>query len=216
VAIDPEVSNYQTLLAWSLVGQHRFAEAEEGMRRALELEPGHVYALPNLGHLLLARGAASDAVPIYREVYSRGKLGRATGSDADRGLNLALALNAAGRAIEAEQVLAEALTMVRRAAGSEGPDPLLLARLEAARGHRAESERFLLGALAGDTCDPTDLMNVAQTYALLGQKGKAIEYLRRAFDARYEDPYFPLINPPFHSLLDDPDFRALFPDGDPA
>ncbi len=186
------------------------------MRRVLELEPGHVYALPNLGHLLLARGAASDAVPIYREVHRLGKLGRATGSEADRGLNLALALNAAGMAIEAEQVLTEALTMVRRAAGSEEPDPLLLAGLEAARGHREVSERLLLEALAGDPSDPNDLMNVAQTYALLGQKGKAIEYLRRALDARYGDPYLPLINPPFHSLLDDPDFRALFPDGDPA
>ena len=162
----------------------------------------------------MARGAASDAVPIYREVYSLGKLGRATGSDADRGLNLALALNAAGMAIEAEQVLAKVLTMVRRAAGSEGPDPLLLARLEAARGNnREETERFLLETLAGDTNDPNDLMSVAQTYALLGQKEKAIEYLRRALDARYEDPYFPLIMPSFHSLFDDPDFRALFPDG---
>ena len=56
-------------LAWSLVSERRFGEAEEATRKVLEVDPFHNYALPNLAHLLYRRGAFEDAVDVYRELY---------------------------------------------------------------------------------------------------------------------------------------------------
>jgi tetratricopeptide (TPR) repeat protein len=56
VALQPDYANAAHTLAWSLVMQRRFGEAEEGMRATLRLDPENPYALPNLAHLLLRRG----------------------------------------------------------------------------------------------------------------------------------------------------------------
>jgi hypothetical protein len=57
------------------------------------------------------------------------------------------------------------------------------------------------------------LFYTAETHAILGNRREALSYLRQSVDRgwvalyffdQHERPYFP-----FHSLIDDPEFRAL-------
>ena len=42
------------------------------MRATLKLDPENPYALPNLAHLLLRRGAVTDALTVYRRLGKAG------------------------------------------------------------------------------------------------------------------------------------------------
>ncbi len=47
------------------------AEAEQGFRRALEIDPRHAQAAANLGALLAASGRESEAIPLLVQVHTR-------------------------------------------------------------------------------------------------------------------------------------------------
>jgi pyridoxal phosphate enzyme (YggS family) len=62
------------VLAWSLVMQRRFAEAEEAMRATLQIDPSHVWAGPNLAHLQLRRGAVEEAIASGQRVFGENRV----------------------------------------------------------------------------------------------------------------------------------------------
>jgi len=213
VNLGPEIANYQHSLAWSLVAQGRFEESLPIFRKVLDLEPEHYYGLPNMAHVLLAVGAADEAVLKYKELRELVSQGRRRGSYAKECFNLALALLEAGEQQEAKRVAAEgqeALLKILEKTSPNAQNLLILAQLEWARGRMDETQRNLNEALKMGIKDPYTTMDLAELYAVLGEGMLAIKCIKNSLESGYGDPFFPLVFPAFQSIRNDPEFRALF------
>jgi eukaryotic-like serine/threonine-protein kinase len=201
-------------LAWSLIAERRFAEAEEGMRATLKIDPSHANALPNLGHLQFRRGAWTEAIATYREVLKQVKEGRIRTGTEHLELSLGLALAAAGEADEARQTLVEAADRLGARSGKKAlppEDEAMIATMLAGAGRkdaaRAMAERA--GAHAEGTIDVN--YELARAWAVIGDRERAVRYLRGAFAAGYDDPYLIVVDPALAALKDDPAIETLAP-----
>jgi tetratricopeptide (TPR) repeat protein len=212
VALSPDLAFTHNSLGYSLAAQGRFEEAEKELRRATEIDPNDAYALPNLGHVLLAMGRAAEAIPVYLRVYELAKQGRSSGTPAKDGFAVVLALRESGNAAEAAKIAAECRDLVLK--GSEGRSStdklIILGLLAAAAGDTAEASGNLKKALAGTENDPYQLMNIAELQAVLEQKREAIATIKKSLAAGYFDYFFPVILPGFQSIRDHPEFKAIF------
>ena len=217
-AMAPELATPHSLLGFSLAVQEKFPEAEKEMKRAVELEPGHPYALPNLAHTLLAAGKAAEAVPYYRKVAELGPKGGMGGDAEVNAFDLAVALAAAGNKDESAKTAADAEASVLKDHGPGKPDAgdyiCLLGKLCALRGKTGEARAYLNKALAAKADDPASLVDLAGLYASLGQVKLAAAALGRALEKGLADPLFPIILPEFLPIRKSPEFRALFKLGD--
>ena len=213
-ATAPELANPHALLGFCLAVQEKFPEAEKEMRRAIELNPVHPYALPNLAHMLLASGRAADAVPYYRKVAELGPKGGMGGDPEVNAFNLAVALAESGNKDEAAKLAAEAEASALRDHGPGKPDAgnyiCLLGKLCVLRGKTSEARAYLNKALAAKADDPDSLADLAGLYAFLGEPKPAIAALGRAIEKGLSDPMFPVILPDFVPIRKSPEFRALF------
>jgi TolB-like protein len=86
--------------AWSNLGLHliagrQFPAAHEALRRALEIQPGHTYALNDLATLQLLEGDAAQALATFRQV----------GVEGLRLSGVAIAEHSLGHAKESQQAL---------------------------------------------------------------------------------------------------------------
>ena len=212
VALDPDVAHVRHVLAWSLVMERRFVEAEEEMKATLRIDPSHPWARPNLAHLQLRRGAVEDAIAGYR---SLARLDRGANQDHDA-LCLALALRAAGRPAEAEpvaQAAAEAMKARGRNGRLDSGDEALLAALLAVAGRPAEARAHL--ARAERTRDPAglDALWLARAYAALGEADRATALVERTLAAGSGDPYFVLIDPSLAAIRGRPEIDRRIPVG---
>lgn len=197
-------------LAWSLVSQRRFEEAEAAMRAVLEVDPSNDYALPNLVHILYRRGAFAEAVAIYREIYQRSHASDEIETDNFDSLCLGLALQGMGRDGEAREVLE------REIAGNQarletGELPIRQGSLLAAVGRPREAMEFVRELEAASSTTPQRIWAMAETLALLGEREAAVDALERAVAAGYDDRYFVLLDPPLASLADHPGVDRLAP-----
>jgi eukaryotic-like serine/threonine-protein kinase len=217
--LQPDYANAAHTLAWSFVMQRRFTEAEEGMRATLKLDAENPYALPNLAHLLLRRGAAAEAVAVYRRLDQVGAEARQRMSPDHDALCLGLALRAAGQEAEAVAVMQAAAKAMRARAGRKPMDPVdetTLAALLAGAGRTAEARARLAqvekpGEPKGETA-----AWLARAYATLGQTDRAAALYERAVVTGYDDPYYVLIDPSLASIRDRPEIDRLIPAGAPA
>jgi Flp pilus assembly protein TadD len=213
-AMAPELANPHSLLGFSLAVQEKFPEAERELRRALELEPGHPYALPNLAHMLLVAGRAAEAVPYYQKVAELGREGGMGGDPEVNAFDLAMALAEAGNRDEAAKIAAAAQASVLKDHGPGKPDAgdyiCLLGKLCVLSGKTNEARAYLNKALAAKADDPNSLVDLAGLYACLGQVRPAVDALERALEKGLPDPRFPIILPDFLTIRKDPEFRALF------
>jgi tetratricopeptide (TPR) repeat protein len=200
--------------AWSLVMQRRFAEAEAAVRAVLKLDPDHAYARPNLGDLLLRRGAAAEAADVLRSVLDEARAGTLRTGVEHAALSLALALRAQGREDEARRVLAEAVAAARAAQRREPPTAAkqaLLAALLAAAGRQGEARRLADRAAADPRLSADDRYCLAQAYAQAGDEERALAAWERAVSDGFGDPYFVLVDPALASIRDDPAVDRLVP-----
>jgi Flp pilus assembly protein TadD len=213
-AMAPEVAGSRSLLGFTLAVQEKFAEAEREMRKAIELEPSHAYALPNLAHMLLASGKAAEAVPIYRKVIELGRGGGMGGDPEVNAFDLAVALQETGNREEAARIADEARTAVLKEHGPGKPDAAgyypILGKLCVIAGRTAEARSYLTRALAVGDYDAGGLADVASLHAQLGEAGPSIDLLKKALAKGLPDPFFPVILPDFLPIRKDPAFRALF------
>jgi tetratricopeptide (TPR) repeat protein/tRNA A-37 threonylcarbamoyl transferase component Bud32 len=214
VALDPEVANYHSMLGWALAVQLRFDEAREVLQRALELEPDHPYAVPNMGYTMMAAGNPSGAV-----LYLRRNLARIRDSGdrpGERGavVDLAVALRAAGDPDGARAVAVAAVESFLESRGGEAPTPndhTYLAQLHAVAGQTVEAEEQLQLARSAELTHGDDRIDLARCCALLDRRECAVEETRRAVEMGVSDPFLPMLLPAMHDLLGDPEFMALFP-----
>ncbi len=203
----PDAADALHMLAWSYVGQRRWDEAEAGMRRVLEVDSRHRYALPNLAHLLMLQGRAAEAVPFYRLVLEGGEPPPTPGGVTWNTLALALALRAGGDTAEAEELLAGRIEAVQEA-GTASEDGFDLAVLQAALGRTEQAEAWVAEADEG-TVPPALLSEMAEVLALIGRTDEALNMLERAAAAGYNDIFFWSIMPALAGLQDEPRFLAL-------
>ena len=213
-AMASDLANSHSLLGFCLAVQEKFPEAEKELKRAIELEPAHPYALPNLAHMLLASGKAAEAVPYYRKVAELGRNGGMNGDPEINAYDLAVALGASGSREEAGRVAADAEASVLKEHGPGKPDAgdfiCLLGKLCAVAGRKDQGLAYLNRALAAKSDDPGSLADLAGLYAGLGQVKPAVAALKAALDKGLSDPLFPVILPDYLPIRKDPGFRALF------
>ena len=213
-AMAPDLANPHALLGFCLAVQEKFPEAETELRRALELEPAHAYALPNLAHTLLAAGQAAEAVPYYRKVNALGPAGGMGGDPEVNAFDLAAALAASGNRDEARSVAAAAEASALKSHGPGAADAgnfiCLLGKLCVIEGKTSEALAYLDRALAAKGDSAKNLVDLAGLYAWLGQAKPAVAALKKALDRGYPDPGFPVILPDFLPIRKNPEFRALF------
>ena len=194
------------LLAWSLVAQRRYEEAEAEMRVALELDSRHSRALHNRAHLLLLLARSAEAVSLYRELHAEAE--RTERENASwLSLCLALALRANGDDAGARSLLKAELEKNRR---GEQPQAGLLekAALLAASGAVDEAQRLIAGVDLS-RLPAARLPQVAEVHALSGRLDDAIDVLERAVEGHYHDIYYWNIMPTLAPLRGLPRFDAL-------
>jgi len=212
VALDSDVAHARHALAWSLVMQRRFAEAEEAMRATLQIDPTHTWARPNLAHLQLRRGAVEEAIAGYR---SLGRLDRGDARASDA-LCLGLALLSAGHRREAEsvsRVAADGMKARGRSTRLGSSDEALLAALLAVAGRPAEARAHVARAERDGEPTAGNAAWLARAYAVLGEPERAVLLYERAVTTGGDDPYFVLIDPVLAAIRDRPEIDRLLPTG---
>jgi tetratricopeptide (TPR) repeat protein len=194
--------------------QRRFAEAEDAMRATLKLDAENAFALPNLAHLLLRRGATQEAVGVYRRVGRVGTEAR-PGFDPDHdALCLGLALRAAGEETEAVSVMQAAAGAMRARAGSKtmtALEEVSLAALLAGAGRSAEARARLARVEGSGEPKGETAAWLARAYATLGEAERAAILYEQAVRTGYDDPYYVLIDPSLAAIRDRPEIDRLVP-----
>jgi Flp pilus assembly protein TadD len=209
----PELPGFRTMLGWTLTIQGRLTEAGVEYRQALAVAPDHEYALPNLAFVLYGLGRFEEAEPLFARVLELVDAGTLPGDRQSAVCDLALAKVAVGRAGEADALVLEESKRMRsgsRGAALTSADYTGLAQLAAAVGRADEARRWLSQAEAFGIDGPEEFAGVAAVHAMLGERDAALRELERALAGSMRDPYFPLVLPAFHDLLEDPEFLALF------
>jgi tetratricopeptide (TPR) repeat protein/predicted Ser/Thr protein kinase len=204
--LQPDNAWIRHIVAWTDVALRRYERAEEGTREVLSSVPLHPFAMPNLGHLLLRRGAAAEAADVYRDLLEKARSRALNVSTSDAAVFLGIALTDAGRGAEAREVYESEIARLNRPPGS-APDLVAdarLAMLNAAAGHRRRAESLAASVVARQPANPWILYTAARTRALLGDEDGAADLLRKARAARYDQPYFVLVDPAFRTMQDHP------------
>jgi len=213
VDLAPALGNSHSFLGYSLACQGKYGEAEKELRKTLEIEPDHPYALPNLGHVLYASGKASEAVPLFRRVVELDKKRKIGDTLVWDTIALALAQRDAGQAAEVQKTMGDIRAeLVKKAGGAQAGanEWINLGALEAAAGQFGKAAICLQKIQAAGPKDANELMNMAELYALVGRPGPAIANLKKSLEAGFSDHFFPVILPAFQSIRKNPEFRAIY------
>jgi tetratricopeptide (TPR) repeat protein len=216
VALQPDYAGTAHALAWSFVMQRRFPEAEEGMRATLKLDPENAYALANLAHLLLRRGATAEAIVLYRRLLLVSPEARKSMDPDDDALCLGLALRANGQDAEARSVMQKGVDAMRARAGHKPMtviEEAKLAALLAGAGKKAESQSILARAEQAGQATGDAAAWLARAHATLGDADRASALFVRAVETGYRDPYYVLIDPSLAPIRDRPAIDRLVPPG---
>ena len=218
IALDPENANYHSLQGWAQAVQLRFDDAQASLERAVEIDPDHAFAVPNLGYTLMAAGNPERATFYLRQNLVRIRESDQGGSIRGAVIDLVVALSAAGETEQASELVDEAvIDLEERMAGREWSvvDHAYLAQLYAAAGRTEGAERQFELAKSLEVDDAASRFELARCCAVLGHRVCAIENTRLALEMGFNDPYLPLLIPSMNRLIGDPEFLALFPNRGP-
>ena len=197
VALDPLLSETQSAMASIRAREYAWQEAQQGFRRAIELNPNNALARLELGAtVLVVQGRFEEGLAEVRRAVALDPLSPYANTEAGAALLLAgrygeaieqlekastldpsrnRPYNLMARALYMQGKSAEALTVFHDLIKRGGrPGWQLCAEVRAARQDRALAlleERLSTGAPARD---------LAQTYACLGDAERALEYLEKA------------------------------------
>ena len=216
VRIQPESPWAYHSLGWALVAQRRFDEAENLMRRVLELDSNHRFARANLSHLLFRQGAYEEAARMYRSAWELSHPEDSNETGLFDTLCLALALQRLGRWDEARMIVEDEIETVQRLENERSltrGELAYRAGLLATIGRGREAAAVLADLDARDDLDVETLLSMARGYTLAGDPDRAERLLERAVEAGYNDPYYILIDPTFAGLQNRPALEELAPAG---
>ncbi len=181
LSLQPELDWSHHMLAWTMVSQRRFDEAEKGMRKAREINENNPYARSNLAHLLHRRGAYDEAIELFQEISERSHSSDNVTTDIYDSLCLGLALQGAGRRDEARTVLENELADLEARAALDSTDgnPGRKACILAALGRSREAQDLALEVEQTENKSPQMLMILAEIYALIGDPDRSVATIGR-------------------------------------
>jgi serine/threonine-protein kinase len=228
VAIAPELAEAHAALGWiRFFVDWKFAEGLSELKRAKELSPANPTANDLLARTIAYLGRVDEAERQARyaveldplSVTAQGNLGRV--------------LFFAGKMDEADAATRKAVELQPSAAGNhryqvltavargDGETALREAKLEPDEGYRrfelAVAQYVVGDRQAADTA-LTDLIDngrdqlayqIAEVYAVRGEKDKAFEWLQISFDNHDTGTLALLVDPLLRSLRDDPRYKNL-------
>jgi tetratricopeptide (TPR) repeat protein len=184
----------------------KFEEAAASARKAIELDPDDFIAHWTLGRIHFANGEFEDAYEVYRRVVKLKPEFLNAYSD------LRMTCQRLNRQDDADLARGELLERMPTYL-LQNPDDarqrMLYATALAEVGRKDEAVRECAMAIETSPGDPVMLYNVVCVYSRLGETQRAIETLRQAISAGYEN--FPWLHndPDLDSLRGHPEFKAL-------
>jgi TolB-like protein len=228
VAIAPALAEAHAALGWlRFFAEWKFAEGLSELKRAQELSPANPTTNDLLARVIVYVGQLDEAEKQARHAVELDPL---SGSAQ---FNLARVLWCEGKLDEADAVARKTAELTPAAASShrwqvliaikrgDGETALREARLEAddnyrrfelALAHYARRDRAAAdAALAELIAKSRDIaaFQIAQVYAVRGEREKAFEWLQIAFDNHDTGMLALLVDPLLNSLRDDPRYKAL-------
>ena len=227
VAIAPTLAEAHAALGWvRFFTEWKFAEGLSELKRAKELAPANPTANDLLARVIVYLGKLDEAEKQARQAVELDPLASSPHN------NLARILWYEGKLDEADAVARKAAELQPNAASSRRwqvlvaikrgdsetalreaqlePDPSYrrfeLAVAQHARGDRKAADAALADLIAND--QGLDYQ-IAQVYAVRGEKEKAFEWLQIAFDNHDTGMLALLVDPLLNSLRDDPRYKTL-------
>ena len=228
VATAPELSEARAALGWvRCFIDWKFAEGLSELRRAKEISPANPTANDLLARVIVYLGKLDEAERHARHAVELDPLSVVTQG------NLARVLFYAGKLDEADAVARKAAELQPAAASSrrwqvlvavqhgDGETALREAQLEPDEGYRRFElalAHYVLGDRAAADAALADLIangrdnlayQIAEVYAVRGEKDKAFEWLQIALDNHDTGMLTLLVDPLLHSLHSDPRYNNL-------
>jgi serine/threonine-protein kinase len=228
VAIAPELAEAHAALGWvRFFIDWKFAEGLSELKRAKELSPANPTANDLLARVIVYLGQVGEAERHARHAVELDPL-----SVTAQG-NLARVLFVAGKMDEADAVARKAAELQPAAAGNhryqvhvalergDGETALREAELEPDEGYRRFElalAHYVRGDRAAADAALADLIangrdqlayQIAEVYAVRGEKDKAFEWLQISFDNHDTGTLTLLIDPLLRGLRDDPRYKNL-------
>lgn len=199
IALDPNNPAIYCWLAPHLEQSKRFDEAIALVRRAVELDPLSITANSSLAHGLYRARRWTESADAFRRVLNLDP------DNLNAHSNLALILVRLGKTDEG---LAEVAHNEKRVKGQPGA-LAVLAHVYAKAGKRKRAEEALTELLETSGKISVHPSDVAFVYLGLENKGKALDWLERAY--REQDPGLANLNddPDFDVIRDEPRYRNL-------
>jgi TolB-like protein/Tfp pilus assembly protein PilF len=228
VAIAPDLAEARAALGWvRFLAEWRFAEGLAELKRAKELSPANPTANDLLARIIVYLGRFDEAERQARDAVELDPLSTVTQN------NLARVLFYAGKLDEADAAARKGAELQPAGAGShrfqvliaaqrgDGEAALREAQLERdpgfrrfelavahyVRGDRAAADAALAELIAN--AREGFAYQIAQVYALRGEKDKAFEWLQTAFDDRDAGMLGLLADPVLRGLRDDARYKNL-------
>ena len=227
VAIAPMLAEAHAALGWvRFFTEWRFSEGLSELERAKELAPANPTANDLLARMIVYLGKLDEAEKQGRQAVEVDPLASAPHN------NLARILWYEGKLDEADRVARKAAELQPNSASSRRWQVLVAIqrgdketalreaqaepdesyrRFEIAVAQHARGDRTAADAALADLMAHNQGLDyqVAQVYAVRGEKEKAFEWLQVAFDNHDTGMLALLVDPLLNSLRDDPRFKAL-------
>jgi serine/threonine-protein kinase len=229
--LDGTLAEAHAVLAWiQFFYDWDWAVSEQGLRRALQLNPNSSRAHDLYGTLLMTTGRVDQAIAEKRLALALDPLNYRLSASASVVLYCSRrygdALVQARQALElnphyfqAHEMLGASLARKGKYAEAEAsirlalaeypnePDTMAyLATVEAATGRRDEMLKLVAEM---ERAKPASYYHLAQLYGLIGDKDRAFLALDRAYAQRTADMPFLNVDPNFDNLRQDPRFEAI-------
>ena len=228
VAIAPALAEARAALGFVLcLAEWKFTEGLAELKRAKELSPANPTANDLLARIIVYLGRIDEAERQARQAVELDPLSTVTHGnlarvlfyagkldEADSAARKAAELQPTGAGSHRFQVLIAAQRGDREAALREAqlePDPRFR-RFELAVAHYVRGDREAADAALADLIANARegfAYQIAEVYALRGEKDKAFEWLQTAFDDRDAGMLGLLVDPLLRGLRDDPRYKNL-------
>lgn len=181
-----------------LLPEGRMKECRTEFRKALELDPLLSFINFSYGYSLLVEGRWDDAVTQYQRTLELKSI------HPDMYWDMGMALGYAGRHKEADAAMRKSMEL-------HGVDPKRpLMGLQAYFAGDVEGARRSLPQVEDEVRRGVDSrMDLVRTYAMLGEKQKALAMLGEAVTAHESQVIWLKVDPRLKSLRDDAEFRRL-------
>jgi TolB-like protein/Flp pilus assembly protein TadD len=191
--LSPANPTANDLLARAILYLGRLDEAERQARQAVELDPLSVTAQGNLGRVLFVAGKLDEADAVARKAAEL----QPASASSRRWQTLIAAQRGDG-----ETALREA-----QLEPDEGYRRFELALAQYVRGDRAAADAALTDLIANGRDNLA--YQIAEVYAVRGEKDKAFEWLQISFDNHDTGTLTLLVDPLLRGLRDDPRYKTL-------